>query len=163
MIDWLIDICHRWRHAPVTCGRRWHCGRRQLCRGDGWRRHPASLRISGVGEGDVGSSQCVGTSYRPGWHLLWSRLRQVHPSLLSISRVRLWRYQMRLIVTLKQMLSGRQAKEYLEWGYRIMIVRPDKYARKTSGYATMVHCRGCNPHRCTTTFANVEITSLMTS
>ena len=33
----------------------------------------------------------------------------------------------------------------------------------TSGYATMVHGRGCNPHRCTTTFANVEITSLMTS
>jgi len=32
--------------------------------------------------------------------------------------------------------------------------------RKTSGYATMVHGRGCNPHRCTTTFANVEITSL---
>jgi len=30
----------------------------------------------------------------------------------------------------------------------------------TSGYATMVHGRGCNPHRCTTTFANVEITSL---
>jgi len=29
----------------------------------------------------------------------------------------------------------------------------------TSGYATMVHGRGCNPHRCTTTFANVEITS----
>ena len=24
---------------------------------------------------------------------------------------------------------------------------------------TMVHGRGCNPHRCTTTFANVEITS----
>ena len=32
--------------------------------------------------------------------------------------------------------------------------------RQTSGYATMVHGRGCNPHRCTTTFANVEITSL---
>jgi len=31
---------------------------------------------------------------------------------------------------------------------------------ETSGYATMVHGRGCNPHRCTTTFANVEITSL---
>ena len=29
-----------------------------------------------------------------------------------------------------------------------------------SGYATMVHDRGCSPHRCTTTFANVEITSL---
>jgi len=33
----------------------------------------------------------------------------------------------------------------------------------TSGYATVVHGRGCNPHRCTTTFAKVEITSLMTS
>ena len=30
----------------------------------------------------------------------------------------------------------------------------------TSGYATMVHGRRCNPHRCTTTFANLEITSL---
>ena len=30
----------------------------------------------------------------------------------------------------------------------------------TSGYATIVHGRGCNQHRCTTTFANVEITSL---
>jgi len=30
----------------------------------------------------------------------------------------------------------------------------------TSGYATMVHGRGCNPHRCTTTFTNLEITSL---
>ena len=30
----------------------------------------------------------------------------------------------------------------------------------TSGYATVVHGRGCNPHRCTTTFTNVEITSL---
>jgi len=29
-----------------------------------------------------------------------------------------------------------------------------------SGYATMVHGRGCNPHRSTTTFANLEITSL---
>jgi len=28
----------------------------------------------------------------------------------------------------------------------------------TSGYATMVQGRGCNPHRCTTTFANLEIT-----
>jgi len=27
-------------------------------------------------------------------------------------------------------------------------------------YATMVHGRVCNPHRCMTTFANVEITSL---
>ena len=26
----------------------------------------------------------------------------------------------------------------------------------TSGYATMVHGRGCNPHRCATTFANLE-------
>jgi len=34
------------------------------------------------------------------------------------------------------------------------------YKYRTSGYATMVHSRGCNPHRCTTTFANVEITSL---
>ena len=33
------------------------------------------------------------------------------------------------------------------------------FNKKTSGYATMVHGRGCNPHRCTTTFANVEITS----
>jgi len=31
---------------------------------------------------------------------------------------------------------------------------------KASGYATMVHGRGCNPHRSTTTFANLEITSL---
>jgi len=31
---------------------------------------------------------------------------------------------------------------------------------KTSGYATMVRGRGCNPHRSTTTFANLEITSL---
>jgi len=30
----------------------------------------------------------------------------------------------------------------------------------TSGYAMMVHGRGCNPHRCTTTFSNLEITSL---
>jgi len=27
----------------------------------------------------------------------------------------------------------------------------------TSGYATTVHGRGCNPHRCTTIFANLEI------
>jgi len=31
---------------------------------------------------------------------------------------------------------------------------------KNISYATMVHGRGCNPHRCTTTFANVEIKSL---
>jgi len=31
---------------------------------------------------------------------------------------------------------------------------------ETSGYATMVHGRGCNPHRSTTTFANLKITSL---
>ena len=30
----------------------------------------------------------------------------------------------------------------------------------TIGYTTMVHGRGCNLHRCTTTFANLEITSL---
>ena len=35
--------------------------------------------------------------------------------------------------------------------------------RFTSGYATMVHGRGRNPHRSTTTFAKLEITSLMTS
>jgi len=35
--------------------------------------------------------------------------------------------------------------------------------RLTSGYATMVHGCGCNPHRSTTTFANLEITSFMTS
>ena len=33
----------------------------------------------------------------------------------------------------------------------------------TSGYATMVHGRGCNPHRSMTTFAKPEITSFMTS
>jgi len=33
----------------------------------------------------------------------------------------------------------------------------------TSGYATMVHGLGCNPHRSTTTFAKSEMTSLMTS
>ena len=32
----------------------------------------------------------------------------------------------------------------------------------TSGYSTMVHGRGCNPHRSTTTFAKPEMTSLMT-
>jgi len=31
---------------------------------------------------------------------------------------------------------------------------------ETSGYATMLHGRGFNPHRCTTTLANVKITSL---
>ena len=36
----------------------------------------------------------------------------------------------------------------------------NRHKQLTSGYATMVHSRGCNPHRCTTTFANVEITSL---
>ena len=35
--------------------------------------------------------------------------------------------------------------------------------RRTSGYATMVHGRGCNPHRSTRTFAKPEMTSLMTS
>jgi len=30
----------------------------------------------------------------------------------------------------------------------------------TSGYATMVYGRGRNPHRSTTTFADLEITSL---
>ena len=34
------------------------------------------------------------------------------------------------------------------------------FYKTTSGYATMVHGRWCNPHHCTTTFANVEITSL---
>jgi len=34
---------------------------------------------------------------------------------------------------------------------------------ETSGYTTMVHGRGCNPHRSTTTFAKPEITSFMTS
>jgi len=32
--------------------------------------------------------------------------------------------------------------------------------KSTSGYVTMIHGRRCNPHRCTTTFINVEITSL---
>jgi len=36
----------------------------------------------------------------------------------------------------------------------------EKKVSETSGYATMVHGRGCNPHRCMTTFANLEITSL---
>ena len=37
---------------------------------------------------------------------------------------------------------------------------PAGFRKLTSGYATMVHGRGCNPHHCTTTFANVESTSL---
>jgi len=32
--------------------------------------------------------------------------------------------------------------------------------KDTSGYTMMVHGRGCNPHRSTTSFANLEITSL---
>ena len=32
--------------------------------------------------------------------------------------------------------------------------------KTTSGYAMMVHGWGCNPHRCTITFANLEITAL---
>jgi len=36
---------------------------------------------------------------------------------------------------------------------------PSGKSTRTSGYATMVHGRGCNPHR-STTFANLEITSL---
>jgi len=39
------------------------------------------------------------------------------------------------------------------WGLMVLLTQ-------TSSYATIVHGRGCNPHRCTTTFANVEITSL---
>jgi len=35
--------------------------------------------------------------------------------------------------------------------------------RGTSGYATMVHGQGCNPHRPTTTFAKPEMTTLITS
>jgi len=34
------------------------------------------------------------------------------------------------------------------------------YNNITSGYATMVNGRGCNPHRSTTTFANLKIMSL---
>ena len=37
---------------------------------------------------------------------------------------------------------------------------PNSILPITSGYAMMVHGRGCNLHRCTTTFTNVEITSL---
>jgi len=33
----------------------------------------------------------------------------------------------------------------------------------TSSYATMVYGRGCNPHRSTTTFTNLEIDVIMTS
>ena len=39
-------------------------------------------------------------------------------------------------------------------------IKPDGKKTITSGYATMVHGRGCNPHRSTTTFANLEITIL---
>jgi len=42
-------------------------------------------------------------------------------------------------------------------------VKSPENITETSGYATMVHGGGCNPHRCTTAFANLEITSLMTS
>ena len=38
--------------------------------------------------------------------------------------------------------------------------RLQKKLKLTCGYAMMVHGRGCNPHRSTTTFANLEITSL---
>jgi len=44
----------------------------------------------------------------------------------------------------------------------VLMKASDVLFRVTSGYATMVHGRRCNPHRCTTTFASVhmEITSL---
>ena len=43
---------------------------------------------------------------------------------------------------------------------RLVNVTSRQKINLTSGYATMVHGRGCNWHRCTTTFANLEITSL---
>ena len=50
----------------------------------------------------------------------------------------------------------------MPYEFTIKIQRKHKTAEmcSTSGYATMVHGRGCNPHRSTTTFANAEITSL---
>ena len=40
------------------------------------------------------------------------------------------------------------------------IITSNETDHSTSGYATMVHGWGCNPHLSTTTFANLEITSL---
>jgi len=42
-------------------------------------------------------------------------------------------------------------------------VHSETNSELTSGYATMVHGRGCNPHRSMTTFAKPEMTSWMTS
>jgi len=46
------------------------------------------------------------------------------------------------------------------WQLRCLTTANNFSFHLTSGYATMVHGRGCNPHRSTTTFANLEITSL---
>ena len=49
----------------------------------------------------------------------------------------------------------------IKYRFPVVFTTCDNIFINTSGYATMVHGRGCNPHRCTTTFANVEITSLL--
>jgi len=58
-----------------------------------------------------------------------------------------------------------QASHFHKWWPSNNVLRSNALAAghkedRTSGYATMVHSRGCNPHRSTTTFANLEITSL---
>jgi len=47
--------------------------------------------------------------------------------------------------------------------YDVFTNRSVNKTRKTSGYATMVHGRGCNPYHSTTAFAKPEMTSLMRS
>ena len=68
-----------------------------------------------------------------------------------------WSQGVKTWLTLK---TDKLATFELSWQHLRRSICCGEKKHKTSGYATMVHGRGCNMHRSTTTFANPEITSL---
>jgi len=65
--------------------------------------------------------------------------------------------------SLAKVSHSRIVPPYVTSNNKVRVLYVSTTNNNTSGYDTMVHGRGCNLRHCTTTFANVEITSLMTS
>jgi len=85
-----------------------------------------------------------------GWVVLsgWSMRRCTHPQLVTHPSTKRARHRVTSLININALPLSQAATSVCSL---IMF---------TSSYVTMLHGRRCNPHRSTTTFANLEITSL---
>jgi len=165
---------HAQRHCAMSCAKWLNRSWCHLCCGLGW------------AEGSMCYMGHIGTTWQiwfncPCVAVMWSYVTLLWPLVIisvedygdGVDNTIEENSSVFSVVWMHQLPSARScgSKTFIHWNSavlnwccRLRAKHIDLYnIHKTSGYATMVHGRGCNPHCCTTTFANVEITSLMTS